>query len=211
MPAGVHDTHDGLTSVATTLVPPLGPAVPRWGNRVTRALGRALLRLFRWRITGAVPDVPKLVAIAAPHTCAFDVLVGIAVMLALGARIRWFAKHTSFRWGLGPPLRWLGGISVNRSTPRAAVRDAIALMKREDRMFLALAPEGTRRKVAEWKSGFYRIAMAASVPVVPVALDYSRRAAHIGEPMMPTGDYDGDLAYLKAQFHAGMARHPERF
>jgi 1-acyl-sn-glycerol-3-phosphate acyltransferase len=197
--------------VRTALVPPLGPAVPRWGNPITRSLGRLLLRMFRWRITGSVPDVPKLVAIAAPHTCSFDVFVGIAVILALGARIRWFAKHTTFRWGLGGPLRWLGGISVNRLTPTAAVRDAIALITREDRMFLALAPEGTRRKVREWKTGFYRIAMAARVPIVPVALDYSRRAVNIGEPLTPTGDYATDLARLKASFHPGMARHPERF
>lgn len=170
-----------------------------------------LLRLFRWRVTGAVPDVPKLVAIAAPHTCAFDVFVGIAVMLALGARIRWLAKHTTFRWGLGPPLRWLGGIAVNRSTPTGAVRDVIDLMVREERLFLALAPEGTRRKVAEWKSGFYRIAIATAVPIVPVALDYSRRAAHIGPPVMPTGDYRADLVLLKSHFHRGMARHPENF
>lgn len=195
----------------TALVPPLGPAVPRWGNPITRGLGRVLLRILRWRITGSVPDVPKLVAIAAPHTCSLDVFVGIAVMLALGARIRWFAKHTTFRWGLSRPLRWLGGISVNRSTPTAAVRDAIALMTREERVFLALAPEGTRRKVREWKTGFYRIAMAARVPIVPVALDYSRRAAHIGEPLTPSGDYATDLARLKASFHPGMARHPERF
>jgi 1-acyl-sn-glycerol-3-phosphate acyltransferase len=91
------------------------------------------------------------------------------------------------------------------------VRDAIALMTREERVFLALAPEGTRRKVREWKTGFYRIAMAASVPIVPVALDYSRRAAHIGEPLTPSGDYATDLARLKASFHPGMARHPERF
>jgi 1-acyl-sn-glycerol-3-phosphate acyltransferase len=197
--------------LGTARVPPLGPAVPRWGNALTRGLGRALLRLFRWRVTGSVPDVPKLIAIAAPHTCSWDVFVGIAVMLALGARVHWFAKHTTFRWGLGPPLRWLGGISVNRSTPTGAVRDAIDLVTRRDRIVLALAPEGTRRKVANWKTGFYRIALAARAPIVPVALDYSRRAAHIGEPMMPTGDYASDLARLKGHFHSGMARHPERF
>jgi 1-acyl-sn-glycerol-3-phosphate acyltransferase len=193
------------------LVPPLGPEVPRWGNPATRAFGRACLRLSGWRVTGSVPDIPKLVAIAAPHTCALDVFLGIVALMAIGARVQWFAKHTSFRWPLGPPLRWLGGISVNRATPGGIVREVIDVMCRRDRMYLALAPEGTRRKVTEWKSGFYRIATAAGAPIVPVALDYRRKVVDIGPPLVPSGDYEADVARLKSHFHAGMARHPDRY
>jgi 1-acyl-sn-glycerol-3-phosphate acyltransferase len=193
------------------IVPELPPAAPRFGNALTRVFGRALLRPFGWRVIGRVPDRPKLVAIAAPHTCSLDVFLGVAVILALGLRVRWLAKHTTFRWGLGPIVRAFGAVSVNRGSPAAAIRAVIDMMRHADRCYLALAPEGTRRKVERWKTGFYRIASAAAVPIVPVALDYSRRVVDIGEPMMPTGNYDADLARLKQHFGAHMARHPERY
>lgn len=193
------------------IVPPLPPAAPRWGNPVSRGLGRALLRLSGWRVIGMVPDTPKLVAIAAPHTCSLDVFLGIVVLLALGARVNWLAKHTTFRGPQAIVLRWAGAISVNRAAPASLVRDVIDRMRREDRMFLALAPEGTRRKVERWKSGFYRIALAAGVPILPVALDYSRRVVEIGALYAPTGDYEADLKRLHSFFRPEMARHPERF
>jgi 1-acyl-sn-glycerol-3-phosphate acyltransferase len=193
------------------IVPPLPPAAPRFGNAATRGIGLALLRLFRWKVIGRVPNLPKLVAVAAPHTSALDVFVGVAVMLAIGARVRWLAKHTTFRWPLGPPLRWLGGIPVDRAHPATVVRDVIELMVREEQMYLALAPEGTRRKVSHWKSGFYRIASAAGVPILPVALDYSRRVADLGPLLTPGGDYEADVQVLKRHFAAPMARHPDHY
>jgi 1-acyl-sn-glycerol-3-phosphate acyltransferase len=176
-----------------------------------RAIGRAALRTFRWRFEGAVPDVPRLVAIAAPHTCALDVFLGVAVMLTLGVRVHWFAKHTIFREPLASLLRWLGGIPVHRAMPGGVVGHLAALMRERDRFFLALAPEGTRRKVERWRSGFYHIARGADVPILPVALDYRRRVIGIGAPLVPTGDYEADLASLKSHFRPEMARHPERY
>lgn len=188
-----------------------GPSVPRWGNAITRGIGRAALRVFGWRFEGSIPDEPKLVAIAAPHTCTADVFVGIAVILALGIRVRWLGKHTIFRPPLGGVLRWLGGIPVNRTAPSGVVGEVVRLVRREPQVFLALAPEGTRAPVREWKSGFYRIASAAAVPILPVALDYSRNRIVIGGLLTPSGDYDADLERLKSHFHAGMARHRERY
>jgi 1-acyl-sn-glycerol-3-phosphate acyltransferase len=193
------------------LSPDPGPSVPRWGNALTRGFGRAVLRLSGWSFEGMIPDRPKIVAIAAPHTCTVDVFLGIAVILALGVRVRWLGKHTIFWRPLGNVLRWLGGIPVDRTAPTGVVRDVVGLVKHERQLFLALSPEGTRAAVARWKSGFYRIASSAEVPIVPVALDYSRRRIVIGEPLMPSGDYEKDLVRLKAHFHAGMARHRERY
>jgi 1-acyl-sn-glycerol-3-phosphate acyltransferase len=193
------------------VAPELPPAAPRFGNAFSRVLGRTLLRLSGWKVTGGIPDIPKLVAIAAPHTSSLDVFLGIAAILALGLRVRWMAKHTTFRWGLGPLVRIVGGVAVNRDTPAGAVRSVIETMRHADRFYLALAPEGTRRKVERWKTGFYRIARAAGVPIVPVALDYSRKVVEIGEPLVPSGDYEADLARLRPHFGAHMARHPERY
>jgi 1-acyl-sn-glycerol-3-phosphate acyltransferase len=108
-------------------------------------------------------------------------------------------------------LRGLGGIAVDRRTPHAVVQRAIALMQEEPRVFVALAPEGTRKPVTRWKTGFYHIAMAGPVPIVPVALDYSSRAVDIGRPLWPSGDYEADVTLLRSHFAAHMARHPDRY
>jgi 1-acyl-sn-glycerol-3-phosphate acyltransferase len=186
-------------------------ALPRWGNRLTQRVGAAVLRAWGWRVTGAVPAVPKLVVVAAPHTSWFDVPLGVAAMLALGIRVHWFAKHTLFWPPLRTLLRWLGGFPVDRAVHGGVTAHVARLMRSRQRFVLALAPEGTRRKVARWRSGFYHIARGAGAAVVPVALDYSRREIAIGPPLAPSGDYDADLAHVKRHFRAEMARHPERY
>ena len=170
-----------------------------------------MLRGFGWRLAGDIPNAPKLVAIAAPHTCTADVFIALAVLLALGVRLQWFGKHTIFWWPLGPVLRWLGGIPVDRTRAGGLVGEATRLMRERTHLYLALSPEGTRKKVDRWKSGFYRIANGAGVPILPVALDYRRGVAQILDPVMPSGDYEADLAKIRSRFCAGMARHPERY
>lgn len=192
-------------------VPQPGRSAPRWGNLVTRGIGRAALRVSGWEFEGSLPDEPRLVAIAAPHTSTTDVFLGLAVILALGLRVRWLGKHTIFWPPLGAILRWLGGIPVNRSAASGLVRDVAGLFGREAQLYLGMAPEGTRKRVERWKSGFYRIAVAAGVPIVPVALDYSCRRVRIGDQLVPTGDYHADLARLRGFFRASMARHRERY
>lgn len=192
-------------------LPAIPPQAPRFGNALSRGLGRAALSLLGWRVEGEVPDVPRLVAVVAPHTCTMDVLVGLAVVLALGVRVNWLGKHTIFWRPLGSLLRWLGGIPVDRRAPEGVVAQVVEMFRRSERLYLALAPEGTRRRVERWKTGFHRIARGADVPLVPVWLDYGIRRVGIGPPLVPGGDPAADLARLAAFFDARMARHPERF
>lgn len=191
--------------------PPIPPQAPRFGNAWSRAIGRAALALSGWRVVGEVPDVPRLVAVVAPHTCTMDVLVGLAVVLALGVRVSWLGKHTIFWRPLGGLLRRLGGIPVDRRAPEGVVAQVVEMFRRSDRLYLALAPEGTRRRVERWRTGFHRMALAAGVPIVPVWLDYGTRCVGIGPPLAPGGEPAADLARLAAFFDARMARHPERF
>lgn len=177
----------------------------------TRALGRAALSLIGWRVEGEVPDIPKCVAIVAPHTSNFDLPIAIALLLGLDLRINWMGKHTIFWWPLGALLRWLGGIAVDRRSATDVVAHAAALIHAQPRMFLGIAPEGTRKKVARWKTGFYRIAVEAGVPIVTVAFDYPNRRAIIWPPFEPTGDLEADLALIQARYDRSMAFHPERF
>lgn len=192
-------------------ITPVPDTAPRWGGRIAPVLGRAALWIFRWRIDGAIPPVSKLVAIGAPHTCTLDVFVALMAKLALGLRLRWMGKHTIFREPLGTVARFFGGMPVDRRSSQSIVQQAVTLFATEERLFLCIAPEGTRQPVARWKTGFYHIAVGARVPILTVALDYSRRAVVIGEPLMPSGDIDADVALLRRHFHAGMARHPERY
>jgi len=192
-------------------VPELGPAVPRQGSAFTAALGRALLASGGWRIDGEMPDVAKAVIIVAPHTSNWDFVWGAAAKLALRLRVRFLGKHTLFAGPLAPLMRWLGGIPVDRRSPAGTVEQTLAAFAERHQLILAVAPEGTRRKVAAWKSGFYRIALGASAPIVPVALDYRKRAVVLGTAFRPSGDYDADLPRLQAFFAAEMARRPEEY
>jgi 1-acyl-sn-glycerol-3-phosphate acyltransferase len=189
-------------------VPPLGDRVPRWGNALLRAIGRAALSVSGWRIEGTVPNVPKCVLIVAPHTSNLDFVVGIAALFALGFRATYLGKHTLFRGPLAWFMRWTGGIPVDRAAAGGVVEDALGLVRRSERIFLTVAPEGTRRKVARWKSGYYRIAAGAGVPILPVALDYSRRVVALLPLFTPTGRHEEDEAVLRALYSPAMARHP---
>jgi len=164
-----------------------------------------------WRLEGALPPIPRYVLIVAPHTSNADFFVGLAAKWALGLRAKWLGKHTIFRGPLAPLLRAIGGIPVDRSRPDGTVDAVLAEMKTAPAFVVALAPEGTRRRTEGWKTGFYRIAMAAGVPILPVAFDWSTRAIQLRTPYQPIGDAGVDIPRLRAMYHKRMARHPELF
>jgi 1-acyl-sn-glycerol-3-phosphate acyltransferase len=187
------------------------PGLPRRGNRVTAGLARGALRLAGWRIVGEFPDQPRLVAIVAPHTSNWDFLVGVAVMFALRLRINWLGKHTLFRWPIRGLFRWLGGEPVDRSAPGGTVGAAITRFHERQQLVLGLSPEGTRRPVPQWRTGFYRIAQGAGVPIIPVWFDYSTRTIGIGLPIDTGSDLEAGIARIRALFSKDMARRPAGF
>ena len=188
-------------------VPQLPPSIPRRGNVFSRLLGRAGLAAAGWRIEGEIPDRPKLLAIVAPHTSNWDFALGIATVYALGLHVRFLAKHTLFNPWLGWLMRWLGGTPVIRDTPQGAVADAAEMIAREERILLGIAPEGTRRRGTPWRSGFYNIALAAKVPILPAAFDYGRRSLRLFPLFEPTGNYEADLARLQALYEGVRGRN----
>ena len=185
--------------------------LPRRHSSLLRALGRTALRLSRWRIVGALPALPKFVIIVAPHTSNWDFPIGVAAMFALDLEIHWFGKNTIFIPPVGWILRRLGGRPVRRDAPEGVVAEVAAIVRAEPRFLLALAPEGTRKRVNAWRTGFYRIAEIADVPIVPVWFDYSRREIGIGAPMRATGNLERDIALLQSHYRANMARHPKGY
>ncbi|MCU0255660.1 MAG: lysophospholipid acyltransferase family protein [Vicinamibacterales bacterium] len=192
-------------------LPTLPPSAPPFGNALTRAIGRAVLGSLGWQVDGEIPDLRRCVAVLAPHTSNVDLPMALAVIFATGLKLNWLGKHTIFWPPLGWLLRWLGGIPVDRRAASGTVEQATAALRAADRMFLGIAPEGTRSRVGRWKTGFLRIARAAGVPVVPVALDYSRKTVSIWPAMALTDDVEADLARIQERYRAEMARHPAHY
>jgi 1-acyl-sn-glycerol-3-phosphate acyltransferase len=184
---------------------------PRRGTRFSRALARRLLALAGWHVGGELPSRPKFVLVVAPHTSNWDFVLGVLAMFATGLRASWLGKHTIFRFPLAALLRWLGGEPIDRSTPQGTTGVAVERFRTRSHWVIALSPEGTRRPVARWRTGFHRIAVRAGVPIVPVWIDYRTRTVGIGELFEPGLDESADVARLRAQFRKDMARHPDQF
>ena len=192
----------------TALVPELGSEIPRRGNAAVRAFGRWLLRLLGWRVEGEMPNLPKFVAAVAPHTSNWDFVVGAAAMFALDLKIEFIGKHTLFRGPLAPVMRWMGGIPVDRSSAHGVVGEAVAAFARVDRRILAIAPQGTRRPVPRFKTGFLHIARGAGVPVMLAAFDYDARVIRFGPTLEIGEDIEAERARIEALFAPIRGRHP---
>lgn len=175
-------------------------SVPRRGGPVRRALGRLLLRLMGWRMVGTLPDLPKFVIIAAPHTSNWDFIRGISLVFALSLDAKWIGKKELFRGPAAWLFRWLGGIPVDRKSPQGAVEGAAAAFRSRTGMVLAIAPEGTRKGVERWKTGFHRIAAQAGVPIVCGFFDNRRRELGFGPVVHPSADMAADLSRWQAWY-----------
>jgi 1-acyl-sn-glycerol-3-phosphate acyltransferase len=185
--------------------------LPRRGGPVTRWLARAIMRLTGWRMAGTFPDVPRLVLIAAPHTSNWDFPLGIMVMYAAGFGVSFLGKDTLFRPPLGWIMRWLGGRPVNRAAAHGVVVESARAIREADRLILALAPEGTRKRVAQWRTGFYRIAERAEIPILLGYFDYPRKEVGFGPTIWPSGDLTKDLAEIQAFYRTKTGKYPENF
>ena len=182
------------------VVAPLPPNAPRLGNALSRAFGRSLLRLGGWRVEGTFPDLPHLVIIVTPHSSAWDAFWGAAGMLALGVHISFVAKAEAFRGPTGWVLRRIGGIPVDRSRAHGIVQQAVAQLRQETPTWFLLAPEGTRRHVEHWKSGFWYIAHSAGVPVLCAHFHYPDRRMGLGPLFVPGADLDADMAWMREHY-----------
>jgi len=154
-------------------------------------------------MVGEVPPLAKAVFIAAPHTSNWDGFWFLVYKVALDVEVRFLAKDTLFWWPLGPVLRAMGALPIDRRDAATIVPQLVAAFAASDHLFLALAPEGTRKRVPYWKTGFYRIAKAADVPIVLAFIDYRQKRLGIG-PTLPDGttmvDDLGTIREFYAQF-----------
>lgn len=171
---------------------------------------RSILRLCGWRVFEDVPRPPRAVLIAYPHTSNWDAFYGLLAAFALGGGIHWMAKDVAFRWPLGGLMKRLGGIPVNRRERSNAVAQMIDEFAGRERFVLGITPEGTRRRTGGWKTGFYRIATGAGVPLLIGVIDYGRKEAGILAHLDLVGDRDADLARIASCYAGRRGRHPQQ-
>lgn len=185
--------------------------LPRRGNRFSHAVAAFVFRLFGWRVVGALPNVPKMVVIGAPHTSNWDFPLAMALIFYLGVRLNWMAKKEFFVAPFSYLWRWLGGVSVDRKAANGMVGQMVETIHQRTRIALAIAPEGTRSKVERWRTGFYHIAHQANIPIVPILVDYARKTLTITEPFVPSGDVDADIPLLQARYSGVVGRNRHQF
>lgn len=175
-----------------------------------RGLARLILRVGGWTPVGGVPDAPKAIIIAAPHTSNWDGFWALVYKVAIGLDVHFFAKHSLFWFPLSTLLRALGAIELDRKRADSAVRQAVDMFENQDSFYFGLAPEGTRKKKPGWKSGFYRIATQAGIPVYLGFLDYKNKRVGIGPRLDLSGNQSKDLAALQAFYGGIQGRRPEK-
>ena len=189
------------------VLPPLPGRAPRTGNAFTRWIGRSVLRLGRWKVVGEFPDVAKLVVIAAPHSSWWDGVWGLAAKVGLGLRVLVIGKQELFRGPLGWLLRRFGAIPVDRARAHGVVDMVVGRFATQDTLWFVVAPEGTRRRVERWKSGFWHIARDAGVPVLCVYFHYPERSIGIGPLMHMTADARADMARIRAFYQPWIGKN----
>jgi 1-acyl-sn-glycerol-3-phosphate acyltransferase len=176
---------------------------------VLRGLARGLLRLSGWKVVPFDHMRPPFVFIGAPHTSNWYFLLLLAAMLVLRIDAHWMGKHTLFRFPFGGLMRWLGGIPVNRSAAHNRVADMVAAFAQDPALVLCIPPEGTRKKVARWKTGFYRIAHGAGVPILMTVIDAETKSLRLLDIFHPTGDIDRELPQIQRHYLGFRGLRPE--
>jgi len=185
----------------------LPPRMPHGADHAFRRVCRAVVHLCGWRLVGTFPDCGKLVLIAAPHSSWWDGVWGLLVKVGIGADISFMAKRELFVGPLGWLLRTLGGIPIDRNAAKGVVEQMVDRLQSHDALWLVLAPEGTRRAVPKWKSGFWHIARRAGVDVLPVYFHYPEKTIGVGPLLALSEDRDADIARIRACFMPYRGRH----
>ncbi len=171
-----------------------------------------LLNLLGWKTIGEVPaEYSKLLIIEAPHTSNWDYLFGMLAITSIGIKVNVIIKKEMFFWPVGPLLRKLGGIPLDRSGNLSKVDSLAALFREKDELNMAITPEGTRSLSTKWKRGYYYIAEKAGVPILLTAIDYKQKACIFGPVLYPTGNYKEDLKKIEAFYKGRVAKYPGNF
>lgn len=177
---------------------------------VMRWLALMIFRFSGWKAAGKRPLISKYVIIAAPHTSNWDFFYTMCLVFILEIKPFIMMKAAWFRWPVGPFLRWLGAIPVDRSKSTHVVARAIQTFHDHPQMIMLVPPSGTRKKVMYWKTGFYHIARGAEVPIVLGYLDYGPKVGGIGPVLYPTGDMAADMNIIREFYADIQGKYPDK-
>lgn len=166
-------------------------------------------RLWGWELVGRFPEVSKCVVIVAPHTSWVDFIIGLLVRSIVGLEVNFIGKHSLFKPPFGWIFRSLGGTPIDRSKNSDTVAQTVEIFRQREVFRLALSPEGTRKKVEKWKTGFYYIARQANVPIVMVALDFGKKQVKISDAVWTSGDINTDMEIFMGFFQGVKGKIPE--
>lgn len=170
-------------------------------------------KLLGWKITGntnfSKDTVKKAVIIALPHTSWHDFYIGLLLRKITNVKTNFVGKKELFKWPFGYYFRAVGGAPLDRTPGQNKVQAIAQLFENKDEFRLTLAPEGTRKKVEEWKTGFYYIAKEANVPIIMFTLDFQNKINHVSEPFYPTEDSEADFKFMKSFFKGVLGKKPE--
>ena len=202
---------DSITTEAKPSVPDGTALLPAEIPLIVHWFARAYMKLAGWKVIGYVPDVPKMIVVAGPHTANRDGFMLIMTAWILRVRLDWMVKAELIKGPWGWALKKIGAVPIDRSRKNDRVKQAVENFLKRDKMLLVIAPEGTRQKTDHWKTGFYRIAMKADVPLFLARLDYTRKVVDLTDALFyPTGDIEADIEYIWSVYREVGARFPEK-
>jgi 1-acyl-sn-glycerol-3-phosphate acyltransferase len=163
-----------------------------------------------WKLKGDFdPNIKKTVAVVAPHTSWHDFYILALARKLVCVDVNYVAKKELFDGPFGWYFKWMGGEAIDRSSKNNKVQQIVNIFNSKEEFRMAIAPEGTRKKVSEWKTGFYRIAEQAKVPLTFVILDYKTKTVNIPEVFYISGDYERDIIEIKAFYKDAVGKVPE--
>lgn len=168
-------------------------------GRIKRSIARAGFKLFRWNhvSTVNVENGTPSILIGAPHTSNWDFIIMLGITWEQGIDFRFLGKDSLFKFPLGPIMRALGGIPVDRKRPFGLVEKLIEDANNNEGFTLVITPEGTRGSGKYWKSGFYRIATQANIPITLGYVSKESRTCGLGATFVPTGDVVKDMDFVR--------------
>jgi len=173
-----------------------------------RVLSKFILnKIIGWRVIGYLPKNEKYVIAVVPHSSYFDLIIAVLIRTYSGLKIKFIGKKELFNPITSYLFKFLGGIPVDRTKKSNIVDEVVELFELGKIKILAIAPEGTRKRVEKWKTGFYYIALKAKLPILMVSFDYIRKEVKINNKFYPSGDIDKDFIELEKKVNDVLARN----
>ena len=172
---------------------------------------RLIFWLAGWKTLGQAPALKKYIVVGAPHTSNWDFVYGLCAWKLYGMNPRYLIKREFYYFPLNLLFQATGGLPVDRSKSNSLTDSIAGMFDSREELVAIIPPEGTRKLVDRWKTGFYYVALKAKVPIVLGAMDYKNKETRLSEPFYPTGDIEKDFVVFREFYRGVQGRNPEWF